>query len=126
MGLLAKARQKRKERFDNEFISLFDSVMYLGEPLDEALTYIIECIPHQAKLYLTSDGCQAVFFGYDEVLWGDDNLWNFNGVEIYHQELIRNLSNCIKQKHIEPTNPIYNLGFGKNAFYLILLQMVLK
>lgn len=121
MGLLAKARQKRKERFDNEFISLFDSVMYLGEPLDEALTYIIECIPHQAKLYLTNDGCQAVFVGNDKELWGDDDFWNFNGVEIYHQELIRNLSECIKQKHIKPTNPIYNLGFGKKRFlsYLV-------
>lgn len=121
MGLLANAKQKRQEKFNNEFISLFDSVTYLGEPLYEALEYIIECMPYQAKLYLTNDGCQAVFVGNDKELWGDDDFWNFNGIEMYQKELIKNLRNCINQKHIEPTNPVYNLGFGKKRFlsYLV-------
>ncbi|WP_435938532.1 hypothetical protein ACSF85_07525 [Moraxella bovoculi] len=52
---------------------------------------------------------------------GDDDFWNFNGIEMYQKELIKNLRNCINQKHIEPTNPIYNLGFGKKRFlsYLV-------
>ncbi|STY93361.1 hypothetical protein [Moraxella bovis] len=60
MGILANSKEKRQQRFEREFISLFDSIVYLGEPLDESLKYIIECMPYQSKLYLTNDGCQTV------------------------------------------------------------------
>lgn len=116
LGKLAQAKQKRQERFKNEFISLYDSVLYLGEPLDEALEYIIEITPSQSKLYLTNDGCQAVFTGDDPNLWGDDCIWAFYGNEMYFKDIVKQLKECIKQKHIDQNSPIYNLGFGKKRF----------
>lgn len=121
MGLLSDAKQKRQEKFNNEFISLFDSVIYLDEPLDEALDYIIECMPYQSKLYLTNDGCQSVYCDEKNNYCSEYAEWHFGIVTMTYSKIIDSLTECIKQKHIEPTNPIYNLGFGKKRFlsYLV-------
>lgn len=130
LGILAKAKQKRQEKFNNEFISLFDSVIYLGEPLEQALEYIVELAPTQSKLYLTSNGCENVTVYTDvdfetecEYRKSDFNnsIWRFGSDGIYGKalnfyQIVEHLTECIKQKHIEPTNPIYNLGFGKKRF----------
>lgn len=130
LGILAKAKQKRQEKFNNEFISLFDSVLYLGEPLEQALEYIVEIAPNQSKLYLTSNGCEVVNIHQErdyeteyELRKSDFNnsVWHFGENGFYAKalhffEIKRHLTECIKQKHIEPTNPIYNLGFGKKRF----------
>lgn len=116
LGKLAQAKQKRQERFKNEFISLYDSVLYLGEPLNEALEYIIEIAPSQSKLYLTNDGCEVI--GYDTDLYGTRHnaIWTFGEYELCNDEIIKILTECIKQKHIDQNSPIYNLGFGKKRF----------
>lgn len=130
LGILAKAKQKRQEKFNNEFISLFDSVIYLGEPLDKALEYIIEITPTQSKLYLTSNGCENVTVYTDvdfeteyEYRKSDFNnsIWRFGANGMYAKalnfyQIVEHLTECIKQKQIEPTSPIYNLGFGKKRF----------
>lgn len=116
LGILAKAKQKRQEKFNNEFISLFDSVLYLGEPLEQALEYIIECMPRQSKLHLTNDGCQSIYSDDRGDYCNGNAEWHFGNVMMYYSDIIKELTKCIKQKHIEPTNPIYNLGFGKKRF----------
>lgn len=122
LGKLAQAKQKRQEKFNNEFISLYDSVIYLGEPLEQALEYIIEIAPAQSKLYLTVNGCENVNipknydcsdFNNSTWIFGCDGF--FAKALNFHQ-IVEHLTECIKQKHIEPTNPIYNLGFGKKRF----------
>ncbi|UZA25466.1 hypothetical protein LP117_03105 [Moraxella bovis] len=126
MGILANSKEKRQQRFEREFISLFDSIVYLGEPLDESLKYIIECMPYQSKLYLTNDGCQTVTIynnSYDsdgevyflECTWRFDNN-GFFAKALTTNEIINSLTECVKQNQIEPTNMIYNLGFGRKRF----------
>lgn len=122
LGILAKAKQNRKDKFNREFISLFDSVIYLGEPLDEALEYIIEIAPNQSKLYLTPNGCEVVTIhtGYGDLDF-NDSTWRFGFDGLFAQalnfyEITKHLTICIKQGYIETTSPIYNLGFGKKRF----------
>ncbi len=114
MGLLANSKEKKKQKYHNQFISLYDSVLYLGEPMDESLQFIIEIMPYQSCLYLGSNGLQAVFI--------DDDIYSFNGIELYKGDIISQLTKCITKETITPASPIYNLGFGKKRFLSYLLQ----
>ncbi|UZA09969.1 hypothetical protein [Moraxella bovis] len=116
MGILANSKEKRQQRFEREFISLFDSIVYLGEPLDESLKYIIECMPYQSKLYLTNDGCQSVYCDEKNNYCSEYAEWHFGIATMTYSKIIDSLTECIKQKQIEPTNMIYNLGFGRKRF----------
>lgn len=124
MGLLAKAKQKQQEKFNHEFISLYDSVMYLGEPLDEALEYILKIMSEQILLYLDVDGCYQVYTQYGD--YDDDCYWYFSSSSFYHNELAFNdilaeLKSCIDERYISQDSIIYNLGFGRKGF-LVYLQ----
>ncbi|AKG15781.2 hypothetical protein [Moraxella bovoculi] len=125
MGLLADSKKKRKEKLSNEFISMYDSVLYLGEPLKESLEYIINCIPYQSNLYVANDYVQSVFIGNDSQLWGDDGFWSYglgyDNYELDFSEIVKNLTECVNKQFIDTQNPIYNLGFGKKRFleYLV-------
>lgn len=114
MGLLANSKEKQRQKYYNQFISLYDSVLYLGEPTDESLKFIIDIMPYQSFLHLGGNGLQAVLI--------DDNVYCFNGIELYKDDIISQLTECITAQTITPANAIYNLGFGKKRFLSYLLQ----
>lgn len=115
MGLLADSEQARQEKHKKQFISLFDSILYLGEPLEKSLQFVIDIMPYQSILYLTANGLQKVFIGNDRNLWSDD-IWSFNGCEMPIIDIIQHLTDCAKQGKITQDNPIYHLGFNKHKF----------
>lgn len=124
MGLLADSKRKQQEKYNKQFISMYDSVLYLGEPLKEALEFIIQNMQKQSILNLTPNGFEKVFT-YDNGFRSDFNEYNWeywfeNGYDDVEQtntkEIVKELTNCINKGEITPQSPIYNLGFGKKRF----------
>ena len=125
-GLLSNHKNKLKEKYERQFISLYDSVLYLGEPHQEALEFITQNINNQSILYLSPSGIELVRIykndcddNYDMWLWGGDE---FCGESKELEQILQELSYCINQGKIEPNSPIYCLGFGKKQFLNILVN----
>lgn len=132
MGILSDSINRKKQKTANQFISLYDSVLYLGEPIDTALNLIIDIIPQQSILYLMPQGLQAVFI----INWehdtpagqqvNDDDVWNFGSYDTTRQEVIKSLKKSIKNKTITQNDMIYNLGFAKKRFLNYLMTLDIK
>lgn len=121
-GLLSNHKKKLKEKYERQFISLYDSVLYLGEPHQEALEFITQNINNQSILYLSPSGIEPVKTyqdGCDMWLWGGDE---FRRECSCLDEILQELSHCINQGSIKPNSPIYCLGFGKKQFLNILVN----
>lgn len=125
MGLLADSKRKQQEKYNKQFISMYDSVLYLGEPLKEALEFIIQNMQKQSILNLTPNGFEKVFI-YEDTCDSHDftkshwEYWFENGYDDVEQcrtrDIIKELTDCINKGEITPQSPIYNLGFGKKRF----------
>lgn len=112
MGLLADRKERQRQKYSNQFISLYDSVFYLGEPKDESLQFIIEIMPFQSFLKLTQNGLINLPLKTTD----DGNDWYLLGIDLQPFEIINHLKACIAQDTITQDNPIYYLGFGKKRF----------
>ena len=115
MGLLAEAKERQKQKISRQFISFYDSVLYLGEPKNEALEFVINNLRNEqthlrleyGELYLIN--IQRYQDDPDEYNYFTDDF------------ISDHLTECVKAGHIDDNNPIYNLGFAKKSFIEMLV-----
>ena len=115
MGLLKEAKEKMKEKISKQFISFYDSVMYLGEPKIEALEFIT---------YNLLNDQTHLKFQYGELslisiqrYQDDEDKYHY-----FTSEYIENhLTQCVNNACIEEANPIFHLGFAKKSFIEMLV-----
>lgn len=115
MGLLAKAKERHKEKISRQFISFYDSVLYLGEPKQEALEFIINNLCNdQTHLKLE---------------YGEPYLISIKRYQDYEDEsyyfttdyIEKHLIECVNRGSIDESSPIYNLGFAKKSYIEMLV-----
>lgn len=116
MGLLAKAKERHKEKMSRQFISFYDSVLYLGEPRQEALEFIINNLCNdQTHLKLE---------------YGEPYLISVKRYQDYEDEshyfttdyIEKHLIECVNSGFIDESSPIYNLGFAKKSYIEMLVS----
>lgn len=109
MGLLAQAKERQKQKLNKQFISYYDSVLYLGEPKDEALEFILENLRNnQTHLRLEHGELHLISV---ERYQDEEDEYHFTD-----EFIEKNLRKCINDGYIHTNNPIYNLGFAKKSF----------
>ena len=116
MGLLAEAKKKNKEKRNRQFISFYDSVLYLGEPKQDALEFILANLCNE-QTHLSLE--------YGELHWisikryqDDEDERRYFTSEYVEKHLI----DAINKGAIDASNPIYNLGFAKRSYIEMLVH----
>lgn len=115
MSLLAEAKKQRQKKISNQFISFYDSVLYLGEPTKEALEFVIDNLcNNQTHLKLE----------YDELYLISIKRYQDDEDEAYYftsDYIEKHLIECVSQGSIDAKNPLYNLGFAKKSYIEMLV-----
>lgn len=116
MGLLAKAKEQLKEKISRQFISFYDSVLYLGEPIEEALEFITDNLRNN-QTHLRLEYGELYLISVKRYQDDEDERNYFTG-DYIEKHLIK----CVNQGFIDETSPIYNLGFAKKSFIEMLVH----
>ena len=116
MGLLAKAKERHKERISRQFISFYDSVLYLGEPIKDALEFITDNLRNN-QTHIRLEHGELYLISVKRYQDDEDERNYFTGDYIE-----KHLVECINQGFIDETNPIYNLGFAKKSYIEMLIS----
>jgi len=116
MGLLAKAKERHKEKISRQFISFYDSVLYLGEPIKEALEFITDNLRNN-QTHLRLEYGELYLISVKRYQDDEDERNYFTGDYIE-----KHLIECVNQGFIDETSPIYNLGFAKKSFIEMLVH----
>jgi len=116
MGLLAKAKERHKEKISRQFISFYDSVLYLGEPIEDALEFISNNLRNnQTHLRLEYGELYLISIKRYQDDEDERNYFTDDYIESH-------LTECINQGFINEKSPIYNLGFAKKSFIEMLVS----
>ena len=116
MGLLAKAKERHKERISRQFISFYDSVLYLGEPIKDALEFITDNLRNN-QTHIRLEHGELYLISVKRYQDDEDERNYFTGDYIE-----KHLVECINQGFIDETSPIYNLGFAKKSYIEMLIS----
>ena len=116
MGLLAKAKERHKERISRQFISFYDSVLYLGEPIKDALEFITDNLRNNQTHIRLEHG--ELYLISVKRYQDDEDERNYFAGDYIEKHLVE----CINQGFIDETSPIYNLGFAKKSYIEMLIS----
>lgn len=115
MGLLAEAKKRKKEKLNKQFISFYDSVLYLGEPKDEALEFVLNNLRNK-QTHLMLEYSELFLINIQRYQDDPDEYYCFTD-----DFISKHLTECVKAGYIDESNPIYNLGFAKKSFIEMLV-----
>lgn len=118
MGLLADAKKRQREKISKQFISFYDSVLYLGEPKDEAFLFIVNILENKGVYF------ELTHNGLEEVQLQNDNDKEDTKYIAYSMELtIKDLSEQIFRNDIDYDGISHRVGFSKKRFLEMLVDM---
>lgn len=115
MSLLAEAKQQQQKKISKQFISFYDSVLYLGEPKKEALEFIIDNLCND-QTHLKLEYGELSLVSIKRYQDNEDECYYFT--TDYIEKL---LIECVKHCFVDASNPIYNLGFAKKSYIEMLV-----
>ena len=116
MGLLAEAKKKNEEKRSRQFISFYDSILYLGEPKQDALDFILANLCNE-QTHLALEYSELHWISIERYQDDEDERRYFT-TEYIEKHLI----DAINKGVIDASNPIYNLGFAKKSYIEMLVH----
>lgn len=118
MGLLAQAKERQKQKLSKQFISFYDSVLYLGEPKDEALEFIIGILENRGVyLELSQNGLEEV-----QIQKNSDNT-DTKYIPYSMEATVKDLKEKIFHNDIDKNSLCQRVGFAKKRFLEMLVNM---
>lgn len=115
VSLLAEAKKQRQRKISNQFISFYDSVLYLGEPTKEALEFVIDNLCNN-QTHLKLDYDELYLISIKRYQDDEDEHYYFTSDYIE-----KHLIECVNQNFIDAKSPLYNLGFAKKSYIEMLI-----
>ena len=108
MGLLTQAKERQKQKLSKQFISFYDSVLYLGEPKDEALEFIIGILENRGVyLELSQNGLEEV-----QIQKNSDNT-DTKYILYSMEATVKDLKEKIFHNDIDKNSLCQRVGFAK-------------
>lgn len=110
VSIITKAKEQYKNKINRQFISYYDSVLYLGEPKNEALDVIIDNLLNY-QVHLKLDFNELSLINVKRYQDDEDEAYYFTS-----EYIEKHLTECVSNGFIDKNSPIYKLGFAKQSF----------
>lgn len=111
MSLISEAKKNHRDKINRQFISYYDSVKFLGEPIGDALEFVLANLLNE-QIHLKLEFDELSLISVKRYQDDEDGYYYY-----YTRDFIeKHLTDCIKQGYIDESSPIYNLGFARQSF----------